>query len=389
MSEHAELLVIGNSARYGAVSAARAGFRVTAIDAFGDMDTRACASRFHRADGIGAEALVDAALHLGEQPGAPRRLVYGAGLDGRADQLRRLEGRFEIAGNGADASEPVACPRRLFDLLRSLGIPFPPVSHVPPANPAGWLVKRLASCGGLGVRDAVPAESDLPPDAYFQRLVVGMPVSAVFAADGRSARVLGYSRLSTVALPGAPFAYAGAVAWSTPGGALRRAATTYARRLTRALGLRGVNGIDLLLPSDPDRAQHETAEAPLLLELNMRPPATLELHEGPGVRSGLSTHLAADAGVLPGFADALHPSTGATAVRGMRVLYAQEALAVPAFDWPCWCSDRPPAGTVVPAGAPLCTVQAGGVREADVQALLDSRAALLLQGLRDGRRRAA
>ena len=267
MSERADLLVVGNSMRYCAASAVRAGLRVVAVDAYGDSDTRACARRFVRARGSGAEALADAALGVAD---APRRLMYGAGFDGRADQVRRLAAGFEIVGNGAGAAEAVACPQRLFGLLRTLGIAFPPVSHVPPASLTGWLVKRLASSGGLGVRAATEADPELSPDAYFQRRVRGEPVSALFAADGRSVRILGYSRLRTRALRGAPFAYAGAVAWPAPPAGLRRAAMTYAQRLTRALGLRGVNGIDLLVPADRPARPAGSAREPLLLELNMR-----------------------------------------------------------------------------------------------------------------------
>lgn len=388
MPERADLLVIGKSARYCAASAARAQVQVTAIDAFGDLDTRSCAKQFLRAADLGAEALADAALRLGEQRGAPRRLLYSAGFDGRPDQLRRLETCFEIAGNDAATAGGVACPQRLFGLLRRLQIAFPPISHLKPANPAGWLVKRLASSGGLGVRNAADVGPGLPRDAYYQRLVDGVPVSAVFAADGQSVRILGYNRLRSLALPGAPFVYAGALTWPAPPAALRRAASGYAQRLTRALGLRGVNGIDLLLPSVPCRAPTGPVRQPLLLELNARPPATLELHEALSGRSGLLTHLDAIAGVLPS-ADCVRPQTGAPAVRGLRVIYAEHALRVPMLDWPRWCRDRPAAGTLIPAGAPICTVHAGGDREADVEARLEERARAMLSRISDEGRKAA
>lgn len=388
MPERADLLVIGNSARYCAASAARAGFQVTAIDAFGDLDTRACARRVVCAEAMDAESLANAALRLSERPGAPQRLLYGAGFDGRPDQLRRIENHFEIAGNEAATAEGVACPQRLFSLLRRLGIAFPPVSHLRPASPAGWLFKRLASSGGLGVRSAADAGPDLPPDAYYQRVACGTPVSAVFAADGQSVRILGYNRLRSLALPGMPFVYVGALTWPTPPAALRHAVMAYAQRLTRALGLRGVNGIDLLLPSDQDRAQTATARKPLLLELNMRPPATLELHEDLTGRCGVSTHLAAIAGELLSD-DPVRSQTGAPAIRGLRVLYAERELRVPMLEWPRWCRDRPAAGTLIPAGAPICTVHAGGAREANVEARLDERARVLLANFCDEGRKAA
>jgi predicted ATP-grasp superfamily ATP-dependent carboligase len=376
MPEQVDLLVIANSARYLAAAAGRAGLRVSVIDAFGDLDTRARTRHFQHAASMGAEALADAALRLSEQPGAPRRLLYGAGFDGRPDQLRRLRQGFEILGNDADALERVASPRPLFALLGALGIPFPPVSDTAPANPAGWLVKRLASSGGLGVRDAAQAGVDLPADAYFQRAVAGLPVSALFAADGRSVRMLGYSRLRSLALPGTPFVYAGALSWPTPPTGMQRAATTYARRLTSALGLRGINGIDLLLPSAGDQAQRSGAHEPLLLELNARPPATLELHEALKGCCGLLTHLDAVAGQLPSAAP-FDPQADAPAVRGLKVLYARQPLRVPALDWPSWCCDRPAPGTEIRAGEPICSLRASGGCEADVETRLDERARAL------------
>jgi predicted ATP-grasp superfamily ATP-dependent carboligase len=45
--------------------------------------------------------------------------------------------------------------------------------------------------------------------------------------------------------------------------------------------------------------------------------------------------------------------------RAHAIVYAAAALRVPVrIDWPVWSTDLPEAGTMVPAGAPVCSVHA-------------------------------
>jgi predicted ATP-grasp superfamily ATP-dependent carboligase len=170
--------------------------------------------------------------------------------------------------------------------------------------------------------------------------------------------VIGFNHLFAHDACAGDFRYGGAISGARPDESEQHSMEETARRLTAALGLRGVNGLDFVLARG--RA--------LLLELNARPPATLELYERALPGGGLRTHLDACRGELP--------SVPCTELRhGHGVLYAQDDLVAPELDWPDWCSDRPTAGNRVPAGMPLCSVSAVGFDTRRVEQVLRHRSA--------------
>ena len=96
MPDAAAVLVVALSGRALAVAAKRAGYRVAAIDLFGDMDMRAAADDFAIAEGnldsgFDADALVAAAEKLAPASSAtPFDFVYGTGLEAQPELIERL-----------------------------------------------------------------------------------------------------------------------------------------------------------------------------------------------------------------------------------------------------------------------------------------------------------
>jgi predicted ATP-grasp superfamily ATP-dependent carboligase len=365
MPEQEHLVVVGVCARYLTASAHRAGYRVTAADGFGDLDTLAAAQRLVAIPGAGVDALTRSVVALAGDSRSSSGLVYGGGFEGRPDLLRRLARHFELFGNPASTIALLAEPRRFFSLLEVLEIPTPEVRYQRPAASTGWLLKHAASNGGMGVYRAGagtgPAET---ADSYFQRQVSGPVVSALFAANGRESVTLGFNRLTSCVVGDRPFCYSGAITDAGLDAVQQERICGYIRRLTRALRLRGINGLDLMLEGD----------TPLLLELNPRPTATLELYDQDLPGGGLATHVAACQGRLP---EQSPDNVGL--VRGSRVLYAPCPLEVPALRWPAWCQDRPVAGSRIPAGAPVCTLYARGQDGEEVESRLEVRCRGLLR----------
>ena len=363
MPEPSCLSIVGVDVRALAQSARRGGRRVIGIDGFCDLDTREACVRTVRADGCSGDALADAALAtvLG---GQRAELIIGGGFDARPDLMRRLERSFRIRGNGPWTAGLLSDARSLFGLLDRLGIPYPPISHRLPAMPDEWLLKDTASCGGQAV---VPATMVHEPDAaagtYFQQRVFGRIVSVVFAANGSEAVIIGYSRLFSQAVSGRPFGYAGAIGWAGPNQGQQRILVGWIDALTHALGLRGINGIDLILRS--------ADSAPLLLDINARPTASLELHEDRLPAGGVQCHLDACNGHLP------RPARFQS-MRGSRVVYTLCDTTIAHRPWPAWCSDRPPPGERIAAGEPLCSVQASGTDSRAIEYLLAGRAGSIL-----------
>ncbi len=356
-------LIVAGSARPLAQACVDAGMSCDVIDPWGDTDTRALARRHARIEagetGFGA-ALV-AQVERMAADGGWDGIVAGSGFEARPALLDTLSAIAPVFGNDADTVARCKQPLTVHLLATASGWRTPEVRLDGKAG-VGWLIKPLGGCGGLGVRQAAPDEV-IPPAHYGQRFIAGQAASLLFLADGRQARIVGLSRQA----PGSP---AGAYVWceatadlsclDTPGDRLAMALDA----LVGKLGLIGLNGIDLVIDDEGDA---------ILIEINPRPTATMMLY-GDRVDRGLfAAHLDACRGRLP----EVRPAGGP--VRGLRVVYAPHAVNIgEAQDWPAWCSDRPEAGSHVPAGAPLCTVHAEAVDGEGASALLKQREHALL-----------
>jgi predicted ATP-grasp superfamily ATP-dependent carboligase len=199
---------------------------------------------------------------------------------------------------------------------------------------------------------------------YFQRYIEGAALSALFLADGRTARVVGFNDMWSENLGGStPFLFAGALNRTPLDDALRAEVRRWVDALSGALGLKGLNGLDFMF--DGQRCH--------VLEINPRPGATLALYDADYPRGLLAAHLDACAGKLP--ADDLPPSPP----RAWRVVYAQRDGEIPPeLEWPVWSADRPQPGARFRAGEPLCSVIAEGATREDAATLSEARRDVIL-----------
>lgn len=369
MSTPGPLLVVALSGRALAVAARRSGRLAAVIDRFADTDTRAAASALAavRGDAAGEGFDPDALLAAAERlapPSARPALVYGAGLEDRPELIARLAVGRELCGNAPEVVAAAKDPEGLAALLARLELPHPPVTRARPRDPRGWLAKRVGAAGGAHVRPASACVDGVdagdPARAYFQRRVPGLPLSATFLADGRRACLVGVAEQWAAPAAGARFRFGGVLGPAAVHPALAAALPPALDALAAALGLRGLNTLDLV------------AEGPRwhAIELNPRPGASLELFDHPGAPSLLAAHLAACAGRLP---DGPPPPPPPAA---LAVVYApRPARLEPGLDLPAWAADRPAPGARFDAGAPVCTVRAEGASTGAARAGVARRAA--------------
>ena len=361
--ERQPYLVVSASGRALARSAHLQRIPVVVLDLFNDVDTRAfalasraCAGRhgrFHRAH------LLSAARELAPA-GGYAGLVYGSGLESRPALLQALARECLLLGNAVGTVARTKDPEFFFPLLDRLEIAHPEVRMTAPKDPQGWLAKRIGGAGGAHVR---PAHLGWPGGErrYFQRFQAGRVMSALFLADGARVHVVGFNEQWQAELSrSVRFAYAGAVTLDDVPAAARAAVSRAAARLTGNLGLRGLNGLDFILENG----------WPYVLELNPRPTATLDLYDE-AVSGGLfAQHLQACAGRLE------MGAVPQSAARAHAIVYAFGAWRVPvAFDWPDWVTDIPAGGSVISAGAPICTVHARGASAQAARELVLARRA--------------
>lgn len=342
--------VAGLSARWLAEAAAEAGWRVIALDLFGDLDTRRLAQAWHPI-GRPGRFRIDAAM-LREGLAAARDAgacgwIGGSGLEAEPDLLEAGGPRLPRWGMDAAAVARLRTPAVFFDTLARLGLAHPPLAWEAPAEPAGWLYKRASGCGGAEVRPAVGI-TRRHADGYFQRLVPGSSMSALCLADGRRACLVGLQRQASRALrPGLPHVFAG-IAGPVPDDALAQQVEAALAQLTPAFGLRGLLSLDFIL-----------AEGRLLwLEINPRPSASMQLHRQAWPGGLLAAHREALAGRLPAT-----PPQRDGYWHGVDTVFAERDGHLPlaaasrlAAD-PA-CCDLPAPGSRFAAGDPVCSLRA-------------------------------
>lgn len=388
------LAVAALSARMLAEAARDGGYRVVALDAFGDADTRRAAKTWQPIGAtdrlaIDGPALLTALRQL-RHAGAVG-WVAGSGFEAQPELLAAAAKVLPPIGNSPAVLARVRDPASFFGCLEALGIAYPETRFDRPQTAAGWLRKNAASCGGWEVwpaevcpsaeargagvascaADAVAFDASGRAGAgaaiYYQRRMPGTPMSALFLADGRQARLLGVNRQLVRRLGGRPYVFRGCIGpLAVPPVALGQL-TALLDALSANFGLRGLNGLDFLL--DGERL--------FVLELNARPPASIALYRDLLPGGLMRAHLAAClGGSLP--APAATMAGTALPPRGFEVLYARRSQslgdeAASALSRAPWCHDLPVAGAAIERGAPVCTVSAAGPAAAEVRRELRRR----------------
>jgi uncharacterized protein len=329
--------------------AMRDGRPVVAFDLFGDLDLRRSASRVVTRRRL--TALVDAAV--AEAPGA---VVYGASFENHPALVARLAERHAVLGNPSSTLRAVRDPAKVGAALGEL--PHPRTTVTPPSS-GRWLRKPLRGGGGIRVRDW--RGGALPAGTYLQARIDGIPCSAAAVGDGRDAVVLGLTEqlVGRRAFGVRGYRWCGnLVPPRLPAAALLDQARAICSRLAGAFGLRGLFGVDFMWDG----------EHAWTVEVNPRPPASLEAIEAAYGVDAFAAHLRGCAGELPRIAPAC---SGAA---GKAVLFATEPVTVgDSARWPV--RDVPHPGERIAAGRPVCTVMATGATPDDVLAQLEEQAA--------------
>jgi uncharacterized protein len=366
--ESRPLLVVSVSGRALAQAARRAGLRVRVLDLFNDLDTAACAEASEavpmRGAGLDPDALI-AAAERHAPAGEGYGVVYGSGFEHCPEVLERLAEGRELLGAAPESVRLLKDPRSFFGLLEHLGLPCPETRTTRPATADGWLVKRIGGAGGGHVQSLGQA-TPVAPNVYYQRRVDGRPCSVLLLADGRSARVVGWSeQWPAGGSASRPYLYGGAVALGQPPPGVAEPLCEAAPGLVEASGLRGLFSIDFMYAAGGFQ----------VLEVNPRPSATFELHEG--AESLLRAHIRACRGELPN-----GPLQRPGRARAHALLYADYGLRIAAaVRWPDWTADRPLPGTLVDTGQPVCTIRAEGPDSASARRLVQVRRQWLRSGM--------
>ena len=372
------VVIAGVSTRAAAESAARAGYVVTAFDAYGDLDHHPSVAVVSLPRDLGLSFSARAAARAAQDVSCDS-VVYLSSFENHPRAVRTLSAGRALWGNPPDVLRRVRDPFRLAASLRERGFSVPRVFDSEP--PLGrWMVKPRRSGGGHGVR-SWNAHARIPRGCYLQELIDGTPGSIVFVAAGGRVVSLGITRqlVGEAAFGAVSYRYCGNLL-SSRGDKMDSIAPTIhavAEAVAEEFHLLGINAIDFILRDD----------VPYPIEVNPRWSGSMELVERAYGISVFGIHAAACvSGTLPNV-DVRALRQHASSVWGKAIVFARDRVTVP--DTRPWLEDRtvrdvPHPGESIATGQPVCTVLAESADAARCYDALVTRAdAVYRELLRD------
>ena len=329
------------------MAATRAGYTVTAIDAFADKQTVELAEAAivvgYGKYGFDADTLMTAIAEL--NAGRYMGFIYGSGFEAQPDLLQRIAAIIPLIGNTAEVVGGVKATNRFFAALEKCNIPYPKVCGILPddVDSTVYLSKFAGGCGGTHISIV---NADCPTQAdqhYYQQWVDGRSVSLLFVSNAHSVEVIGFNEQWLNPTIKLPFRYGGAANNIALPELIKQQMIAAAEKLAVEFGLVGLNSLDALLGD----------EFVYVLEINPRLSATFDLYDDENL---IDLHIQAciDGELLP-YQNTRHSNAHA-------IVYATTDIVIAsAFEWPVWVVDIPQPATqqheiIILAGEPACTV---------------------------------
>jgi len=356
MTQEKQLVIVGASARAAAFSTLRAGLQPWCVDLFGDVDLRGrcpvtVIPRQHYPHG-----LVDVVRDFA--PPAP--LMYTGGLENHPEIVRRLAECRPLVGNEPEVLHRVRDPWALSEALpRHTPRCERDWTQVP--RDGTWLAKPRRGSGGSGIEPW--SETSRPRRGiYFQEIVSGLPVAAIYdaSADG-SCRLLGVTQqlVGQAWLHARPFAYCGSIGPLALENDVVQAFESIGQRLQAAFRLRGLFGVDGVLQGN----------LPLVVEVNPRYTASVEVLEYAALsRSGpMASEACIGKGILFARGRLSFPAWGP---------WDLDEVDVPAGQMPAY-ADIPVPGTEIEPGQPVLSFFVRGGSTVECLQRLQNQAAKL------------
>ncbi len=355
-----DFLAVGASVRALLESVVRSGGSCGAVDLFADRDTKASARFVQRVDRLSG---IPDALRREASVRRPPVVLCAGGIENQPallESLGEIPGLL-LSGCHPDCLKKVRDPFFVHDALQSAGLPALAVSRDYPGRSRGaWIAKPRNSAGGTRV---FRMDTDLFPvvsgDHYFQEFVEGVVCGASLVANPHGVELMGVCRQLASSSLSVPFRYEGSVGPVPNDETLHSRLLQIGNRLAGQAGLSGWFGIDFIVRD----------AAVLVLEVNPRYTASMEILDGRTAPSLLARHLQASGlascDTLPRRSD-LPATNGVFA--GKQILFNNRDADLtidPESSDRMWAMhqddsrpvrDVPLPGTVIPPGGPVCTV---------------------------------
>jgi predicted ATP-grasp superfamily ATP-dependent carboligase len=353
------LIIVGHSVRAAAQSAVRAGYEPWCIDLCGSRDLHDIAAT---ASICPADQYPAGILKMLEQAPPDAQVLLTGDMENHPDFLEAIAFERPLHGSSAQSIRLARQPRSLTDLPPFKGLKFATSrTHSSLLHRLGrmifgvwgntrYLLKPCKSFDGKGISWWSPGRR-IGREHYIQQYVPGMPLSAVFWADGWSSSLLGATEQLVGMTPfgAGTFTYCGSIGPLQLSEKSRAALNHLGVILTQRNDLRGLFGVDLVM-------DHRGRLWPI--EVNPRyPQSAAVLERGRGIvalsRGGSASSGSKSAGktgrsqVGVNFGQAIIRIDRPVEPGDLYELFDRDQIA-----------DLPPLGAVIEAGNPICTVMA-------------------------------
>jgi len=278
------LVLIGSSARAAAFDAKLAGFKLLAVDRFGDEDLVAICEQWILYDDQQEWLKTTTAW-----PDSPIVPVGGFSWESlqKCPTFIGLDLRTRLLAYPSEATlAELNSPNRLTDVAKVCGIAFPetwelkdermvpiaPRCLQQPAQAKYWLIKPRKHAGGVGIRRCNRTDAILPQERR-QWMVPGRPIGANFIATGQpfpiKAIPLGvFGGITYRRNKSQPYLYGGSYGPLQLPNDISNRIDALGQAVAETFSLRGLFNIDLILSPD---------QSLWLLEVNPRYSASMEL----------------------------------------------------------------------------------------------------------------
>lgn len=324
-----------------AQAAKNAGLKPLVIDLFADLDTQTYATDFQHIPALTIDYLTPA-LDYFIQHYAVTHIVYGSGFEQHPDSLSYIATRLTLLGNSPETFIKLQNKVDFFAALNQLNIPTPETSFAPPTDTQDWLIKPTRGQGGVGVQRIRNTNLGLYSTVYWQKYQAGTPHSVLFLADGQHKQIIGFNTQWTIRLSDSEeFIFAGIINHCELAPTHKAQISDWLTKLVPAFELKGLNSLDFI---------HADGNS-YLLEINPRPPASMQLYDADLLRRHLMT--ASPVEDWQSYLQIL-PQSGYT---GYQIIYAEKDVQIPdGYSWENSVMDIPAAGAICNTGQPICSI---------------------------------
>lgn len=335
------LLIIAQSGRMLAQSAAREGYTVRVADCFGDIDTLDIADRYLKLpplDDITELHWLQAITALSDEQ--PCSLICGTGAERFYPVISQLPAHIEFAGPSFASFEQICIPQKWIALLKTLSLPYPPTQFKKnPTVNGKWLAKSATAWGGTHIIEANSGTEK--PDRYYQQYIEGVSGSVLFLANSNDCQLLLFNQQFTRNSGLFDFSLKAIASGLPLDLEQQQFLHKTLQKLTLRLGLSGLMSLDFQL--------NPSGEI-FLLEINPRPTASCQLL--PADYPIISWQLMSSAGDMPEV-----PAELPAKKRILWFCFAPEKITIPAdFNWPDYCHDLPAGGSIIEKGGIICSL---------------------------------